>query len=119
MTIWWIICIASVVLTGINNIFDIIDKKWFNRFSCPICWFAFAKTFWSLSLGWGWIFISPVWFILAFYIPGGFTITNLICNSNGIMNVPTWGLIVGIVIDVISFAAISLKILSRIFGNRN
>ena len=33
--------------------------------------------------------------------PGGFTIVNLLFKNLGLMNLPIWGFIVGIVLDVL------------------
>lgn len=62
--------------------------------------FAVCKHFLSLSISGWWILAAPVWFVLAAFIPGGFTITNLLLSHFGLMALPTWAFVVGIVGDV-------------------
>lgn len=63
--------------------------------------FAFYKFFFDLAISAWWILISPIATFVVMLFPGGFTITNYLFKNLGLMNLPTWGLIVGIVLDVI------------------
>jgi len=63
--------------------------------------FAFYKFFFDLVISSWWILVSPIATFVVMLFPGGFTITNYLFKNLGLMNLPTWGLIVGIVLDVI------------------
>lgn len=78
--------------------------------------YAFCAQFLSLTLPFWCVFISPVWFIIALFVPGGFTITNIILNAVGVMGVPIWVFIIGVIADVL---IIGLMIWSLITSVRN
>ena len=63
--------------------------------------FAFYKFFFGLAISAWWILLSPVAVFAMMLFPGGFTIVNLLFKNLGLMNLPTWGFIVGIVLDVL------------------
>lgn len=64
--------------------------------------FAFQKFFFNLSVSNWWVIAYAVaGAILIVILPGGFTASNLILKHFGLMQLPTWGLIVGIVLDII------------------
>ncbi|MGN1409348.1 MAG: hypothetical protein ACI4XJ_04140 [Eubacteriales bacterium] len=67
---------------------------------CGIILFSFCKMTFDLSISSWWILVSPIWFEVASLFPGGFTITSILFNKYGLMNVPLWGLIVSILVDV-------------------
>lgn len=62
--------------------------------------FSFCKMTFNLSISSWWILVSPIWFEVALFIPGGYTITSILFNKYGLMNVPVWGLIVSIIVDI-------------------
>lgn len=62
--------------------------------------FSFCKMTFDLSISSWWILVSPIWFEVALFIPGGFTITSILFNKYGLMNVPVWGLIVSVLVDI-------------------
>ena len=64
--------------------------------------FAVCKQFLALDCSGWWILLSPVWLVAAMFIPGGFTITNLLLKKFAIMSVPVWVIVVGIICDVTS-----------------
>lgn len=64
--------------------------------------FAFQKFFFNLSVSNWWIIAyALLGGIFIVILPGGFTASNLILKHFGLMQLPTWGLIVGIVLDII------------------
>lgn len=63
--------------------------------------YAFCAQFLSISLPFWCVFISPIWFIVALFLPGGFTITNILLNIIGVMSVPMWLFIVGGLTDAL------------------
>ena len=63
--------------------------------------FAFQKFFFNLSVSNWWIIAyALLGGIFIVILPGGFTASNLIFKHFGLMHLPTWGIIVGIVIDI-------------------
>ena len=82
------------------------------------CIFATCKYFLSLSISGWWILATPVWFIIAFYVPGGFTITNLLLDKFYLMDLPTWALVVGIIGDVLSLLTVILTVVENVKGTR-
>ena len=49
-----------------------------------------AVLFHGLSIN-GWFFLlAPLWFAIAFIVPGGFTITLLVLSATGFMDVTPW-----------------------------
>lgn len=79
-----------------------------------VAYFAFLKYFLGLTLSAWWVLASPIAFIIAFIVPGGFTIVNLLFQHFGWIQLPTWALIIGIVIDVLSL----ILLLGAIINNR-
>lgn len=78
--------------------------------------FAFLKFFCCLSFSGWWVLSSAVLGIIALLFPGGFTIMNLLFKFLKLMILPTWVLIVGIVLDVI---ILILKIKMRNGSKKN
>lgn len=76
--------------------------------------FAFYKFFFDLAISAWWILASPIATFVVMLFPGGFTIANYLFKNFGLMNLPTWGLIVGIVLDVIFLVIIIALILDSI-----
>ena len=75
--------------------------------------FLGAKLFCNLSISDWWFLLSPVWLLVAFYLPGGFTLTNWIFSSIlGVMQVPLWVYIVGIVFDIFTFIVLIRRIVA-------
>ena len=73
--------------------------------------FAFYKRFFHLTLSAWWILITPFIFSLAAILPGGTTIMNLLFRRWGWISLPTWGLVVSIVLDVLFLIGCIMEIL--------
>lgn len=121
--IWWIlslckVCSFSWLPVLIDSIIGVVlfFKRSFDSFdaqqedlpsglcafySLGIAAFAFYKLFFSMTISAWWILLSPIVFILLLIIPGGLTIFNLITKNHGLLILPTWGLVVGIILDVL------------------
>ena len=52
--------------------------------------FVFCKCTLNLALPWWSIALSPVWFVLAAIVPGGFLITTAVLGCTQMMLVPWW-----------------------------
>lgn len=76
--------------------------------------FAFYKFFFDLAISSWWILLSPIAGVVVMLFPGGYTIANYLFKNFGLMNLPTWGLIVGIVLDVIFLVIIIALIVDSI-----
>lgn len=133
MLVWWILSLFGVCSFGwlpvmidaiittiacvvMNN--DSEEDKLSTDIICivsiGVAIYAFCAQFLSLALPFWCVFISPVWFLVAFFVPGGFTITNVIFNVVGIMSVPLWVFIVGGVVDAIVIAILIYDIVSHV-----
>jgi len=66
-----------------------------------VAYFAFYKSFFALTVSGWWVLLAPVAMPVAALFPGGFTIVNLLLDKNGLIALPTWGLVVGIILDVL------------------
>lgn len=75
-------------------------------FAFGVAVFAFLKFFCYLSISGWWVLASAVLGAVILVFPGGFTIMNLLFEHFGLMILPTWVLIVGIVLDAIMLAGI-------------
>ncbi|MGN0115122.1 MAG: hypothetical protein ACI396_07315 [Acutalibacteraceae bacterium] len=95
---------------------DLLSELIWVSITLGIAAFAFYKFFFGLTISAWWILAAPIAIIIIFFVPGGFTITNLLFKYFGLMTLPTWGFIVGIVIDV--FTVIAL-IISFAHGHKN
>lgn len=80
--------------------------------------FAFYKFFFDLAISAWWILISPIATFVVMLFPGGLTIVNYLFKNFGLMNLPTWGLIVGIVLDVISLVFLIALIVDSIKSSK-
>lgn len=65
--------------------------------------FSFYNGFLNLALPDCFIFISGIPIMLINFIPGGYTIINLILKHFNIITLPTWALILGILVDIWEF----------------
>lgn len=71
--------------------------------------FAMCTCFAGLSISPWWLFVVPIWGIIAAYIPGGFSITILIFSSTHLINVPFWIWIIVILMDIAQLVVISWR----------
>ncbi len=74
--------------------------------------FAFYKFFFGLTISTWWIILSPIMIVLLIVVPGGFTIINLLFKNFGFIDLPVWGLVVGIAVDVILLIIFIFAIIS-------
>ena len=74
--------------------------------------FAFYKFFFGLTISTWWIILSPIMIFLLIVVPGGFTIINLLFENHGLIDLPVWGLVVGIVVDVLLLVVFIFAIIS-------
>lgn len=120
MLVWWILSLFGVCeftwlpvmidcgLSTLCMVFSTDDSYAANvtaLLPAGVGIFALCKHFLALDASGWWLLLSPVWLVVAFFVPGGYTITNLVLSHHGIMALPTWVLIVGIVADVITLIA--------------
>lgn len=101
---WWPVLIEGLVMAVAVPIISVLLRDDTGiEYLLGVCMsiFAAAKLFLGLSISGWWILAGPIWFTLASFIPGGFTITNLVFSHFGLMECPTWLLVVGIVCDVL------------------
>lgn len=124
MLVWWILSLFGICSFGwlpvmIDAIIAVIvsvvfltnnesdDLKLYVPISIiGIAIYAFCAQFLSLSLPFWCVFISPIWFIVALFFPGGFTITNFVLNTIGVISVPMWVFVVGGLADALMLIAI-------------
>ncbi len=94
------------------------NDSFLNNCLCTVCLglsgFAFYKFFFALSISGWWAFASPIAMLIVLLFPGGFTIVNLLFKHFGLMTLPTWGLIVGIVLDVLMLIFILADWISKL-----
>lgn len=135
MIVWFILSLFGVcsftwlpvlIDTGLYTIYAIInlnDDRYLpnaiGTLTLGVAGFSFYKFFFDLSISTWWIFLSPIAFPVMVFFPGGLTITNLIFSHYGLMELPTWGLIVGIVIDVFFLIALVLIIVDAITNRKS
>lgn len=123
--VWWILSLCNVCAFSwlpifIEGIVLVFVAAFFGKnesttssvqaLSMGFALFAFCKCFLDLSISSWWILISPLWFALAALIPGGFTINNLLFSHFGLMNLPTWVLVVGIISDILFIGVLIVAI---------
>ncbi len=124
MLVWWILSLFGICSFGwlpvmIDAIIAVIvsvvfltnnesdDLKLYVPISViGVAIYAFCAQFLSLSLPFWCVFISPIWFIVALFFPGGFTITNLVLNIIGVISVPMWVFVLGGLADALMLIAI-------------
>lgn len=123
MLVWWILSLCGVCeFTWLPVVIDIGISMFFAMITeeNALIWlfgpfiFALCKVCMPFNLSGWWILLSPVWFVLAFLVPGGFTITNIIFNNLGFMDVPTWAMVVSIISDIVTLGAVIALIVTEI-----
>lgn len=73
--------------------------------------FSFYKLFADITISNWFILLTPFWAIIAYIVPGGTTISNILLHNAGLMLMPRWFLIAGIVLDVIEAISIVYSII--------
>lgn len=68
--------------------------------------FSCYPLFCGLQVSPWWLLAAPFIFLLAFFFPGGITIVNLVLRHFGIIQLPIWLLVIGVLIDAFSLFAI-------------
>ena len=53
---------------------------------------------------------APVWNFVALVVPGGYTISGILLERYGFMTLPTWVLVVSVVLDVLFLIGIILML---------
>lgn len=128
MFVWWVLSLFGVceftwlpvfidlALSSVGLIFSSDSPGGATVFlaTCGGAVFAFCKYFLGMTASGWWILLSPVWFFVAALLPGGFTLTNWICTTLGVVEFPTWCWVVAIIADVILLASEIVGIVSSI-----
>lgn len=101
----WLPVFIDAVIVG--SILGVKEKSSHSRLilanvSLGVALFAFYKFFFGLNVSIWWILISPIAMLIMLLFPGGITITNFILKSYGLMTLPAWGMIVGIILDILT-----------------
>lgn len=136
MLVWWILSLFGIcsfgwlpvmidaILTTIGTIIipaergeEVSPNDVVGLISLSVAIYAFCSQFLSLSLPFWCVFISPIWFLVAVFFPGGFTITNFILNAVGVMSVPVWVFVVGGIADLLIIALIIYAIVISVRSN--
>ncbi len=81
--------------------------------------FAFYKFFYAMTISGWWILLAPIAFVIVALFPGGFTIINLLFDKAGWITLPTWGLILGIVIDIFILVVEIASIIESVKNSKN
>lgn len=113
---WWIMFIEGiVVVAGAVSLFSHqeIAEIIGTYFGLGLLSFAFYKLFCGLVLSWPWVLLAGVVSGLALLIPGGLTFFNVLLSNAGMINLPQWVFIAGIVIDVIVLIIEAYAIFSK------
>ena len=76
--------------------------------------FAFYKVFCGLAISGWWILLSPIAIFVMLLVPGGITIVNLIFKSNGLISLPAWVLIIGIILDLLMLFGLTCALVDTI-----
>ena len=74
--------------------------------------FAFYKLYLGLTVNPWFVIASSVVFPVLVFIPGGHTIFNLVMQHYGLLILPQWALIVGIVLDVIELIIMIVSLIN-------
>ena len=102
---WWVPFIDGIIETCVGSLMEekntSVPRVIYIYIALGIAYFSFYKLFCDLTLHPGFIFLSGLAFLVAFFVPGGFTITNYLLGHFGWITLPKWVLITGIVIDVV------------------
>ena len=102
---WWVPFIDGIIETCVGSLMEekntSVPRVIYIYIALGIAYFSFYKLFCDLTLHPGFIFLSGLAFLVAFFVPGGFTITNYLLRHFGWITLPKWVLITGIVIDVL------------------
>ncbi len=82
--------------------------------SLGIATFAFYKYFFKLAISAWWILLSPAATLVMTFFPGGHTITNILFDKFNLMTLPTWGLVIGIILDVFYLGVLGYLLIDAI-----
>ena len=68
--------------------------------------FAAFKLFCGLNLSLWWLIAAPFWNVIAAAVPGGYTISAILLERYEFMTLPTWMLVVLIIVDILCLISI-------------
>ena len=68
--------------------------------------FAAFKLFCGLNLSLWWLIAAPFWNLIAAAVPGGYTISAILLERYEFMTLPTWMLVVLIIVDILCLISI-------------
>lgn len=104
---WWVVLIESVLALVLSYLYsqkcdDDFIPNLIVTLSLGVAYFSIMKLFCGLTISAWWLLISPIYAILALFIPGGFIGTELIFKHFGLISqTPLWTLIVAGIMDII------------------
>lgn len=73
--------------------------------------FCFYKGVLKLTLPNWWVLLSGIILTLVNFVPGGYTIMNLIFKHFNMITLPTWALILGIFVDIYEIISLDIPLI--------
>lgn len=113
---WWPVLIESVLYMIVGSVSSSGGGRGgaiLGTVTAGFVPFAAYKLFCGLTLSPWWMLAAPVWNIVALVVPGGYTISGILLERYGFMTMPTWVLVVSVVLDVLFLIGIILMIAER------
>ncbi len=121
---WWIVFVESIAVLVVCFLYS--EKHKSDLFpnilitvSVGTLYFSCLKLFCALTISPWWILLSPILFIVAAILPGGFIGTKLLFQQFGLASAPTWTLVVSGFIDAISLVLLILIIVDSVKNKQN
>lgn len=104
---WWPVLIESFLLTILFSFSSGRVGLVLANVVAGLIPFSAFQLFCGLNVSLWWIIASPFWNLAALVVPGGYTISAMLMKRFGwIATLPTWMLVVLIIVDVGSLAVI-------------
>lgn len=114
---WWFPFIESIILLILELFIALSGENTgagvLGFFQFGLLIFSFYKVFADIAISNWFILLTPLWAYVAALVPGGTTISNILLHNAGLMLLPKWFFIVGIVLDAIEAFAIVFGLLSE------
>ncbi|MBM6869494.1 hypothetical protein H7U37_07715 [Pseudoflavonifractor phocaeensis] len=110
---WWPVLIESILYMIVGSVSSSDGGRGGAILGVVMAGFApFAayKLFCGLTLSPWWMLAAPVWNFVALVVPGGYTISGILLERYGFMTLPTWVLVVSVVLDVLFLIGIILML---------
>lgn len=102
---WWPVLIESFLLAILLSMGGKPGLLLANLVAGLIPFSAF-KLFCGLNLSLWWLIAAPFWNLIAAVVPGGYTISAILLERYEFMTLPTWMLVVLIIVDILCLISI-------------